>query len=154
MDYPLLDLKATGKRIKELRKARNLKVDDIASFMGFDSPQAVYKWQRGDSLPTVDNLYALSKLFETPVDDILRGKEERDERSSLLFFAIRPSCGRRVCPSGHRTDNEESSRVLFPARIRNIYQRFILRLKSLVYTCSKHGGDTSGRRAERKKIYS
>ena len=85
MEYPVLDAKATGARIRELRKARNLKVSDIARFMGFESDQAVYKWQRGDSLPTIDNLYALSRLFETPVDDILRGSREKDDGPSLLF---------------------------------------------------------------------
>ena len=90
MEYPMLDLKATGSRIKELRKSKNLKVGDVSRFMGFESPQAVYKWQRGESLPTVDNLYALSRLFETPVDNILRGKEERDISSSLpLYCGIR-----------------------------------------------------------------
>ncbi len=92
MFYPILDIKATGERIKELRKARHLKVEDIAEYMGFGSVQAVYKWQRGESLPTVDNLYALSRLFGTTVDEILAGKdepmiEEREEsESSLLPF--------------------------------------------------------------------
>ena len=85
MEYPVLDAKATGARIRELRKARHLRVEEIARFMGFESEQAVYKWQRGDSLPTVDNLYALSRLFETSVDDILRGNREENE-SSLLSF--------------------------------------------------------------------
>lgn len=86
MKYPVLDPKATGARIKELRKAHNLKVEDVARFMGFESEQAVYKWQRGDSLPTVDNLYALSRLFETSVDDILRGSREEDESPLLSFI--------------------------------------------------------------------
>lgn len=86
MEYPVLDAKATGARIKELRKQKHLKVEDVSRFMGFESEQAVYKWQRGDSLPTVDNLYALSRLFETTVDDILRGEREEDE--SPLFFPI------------------------------------------------------------------
>jgi len=85
MEYPVLDARATGERIKELRIARNLKVEDVARFMGFESEQAVYKWQRGDSLPTVDNLYALSRLFRTTVDDILRGDREKDESPSLPF---------------------------------------------------------------------
>ncbi len=46
MEYPVLDTKATGARIRELRKARHLKVEDVARFMGFESEQAVYKWQR------------------------------------------------------------------------------------------------------------
>ena len=86
MDYPVLDTRAIGARIKQLRKARNLTVEDIARFMGFESEQAVYKWQRGDSLPTVDNLYALSRLFDTSVDDILIGDREKDESPSLSVF--------------------------------------------------------------------
>lgn len=86
MEYPVLDTKATGARIRELRKARHLKVEDVARFRGFESEQAVYKWQRGDSLPTVDNLYALSRLFGTSVDNILRGNKERDEDLSLFVF--------------------------------------------------------------------
>ncbi len=85
MDFPVLDAKATGARIKELRVKRHLTVEEIARYMGFESEQAVYKWQRGDSLPTVDNLYALSRLFETTVDDILRGSKEKDESPSLPF---------------------------------------------------------------------
>lgn len=79
MEYPVLDAKATGQRIRELRLQNHLKVEDICSFMGFESEQSVYKWQRGDSLPSVDNLYALSMLFHTTVDDILIG-DEREER--------------------------------------------------------------------------
>lgn len=83
MTYPVLDAKATGARIKELRKIQHLKVEDISQFMGFESPQAVYKWQRGDTLPTVDNLYALSQLFNTSIDDILRGTRGEDDSPSL-----------------------------------------------------------------------
>ena len=79
--YPGIDLRATGERIKQLRKERRLRVTDISDYMNFTEPQAVYKWQRGESLPTIDNLYALSKLFNTPMDNIIRGKEE-DERTS------------------------------------------------------------------------
>ena len=79
--FPVLDAKATGARIKELRIKRHLKVEDVSRFMGFESEQAVYKWQRGDSLPTIDNLYALSVLFETSVDDILMGNKEESASS-------------------------------------------------------------------------
>ena len=83
MTYPIIDAKATGRRIRELRMEHHLKVEDVAEFMGFVSEQAVYKWQRGDSLPTIDNLYALSRLFGTTVDDIIMGNRGEDE-SPLL----------------------------------------------------------------------
>lgn len=54
---------ATGARIKAARKAKGLKVTDISSYMGFESPQAVYKWQRGESLPDLGNMMRLLNLL-------------------------------------------------------------------------------------------
>ncbi len=88
MNYPVLDIKATGERINQLRKDNNLRVTDVAEYMGFESTQAVYKWQRGEGLPTVDNLYALSRLLHTSVDDILIGEKERDDETSLSFLLL------------------------------------------------------------------
>ncbi len=84
MIFAVLDAKKTGARIKELRKENHLTVEEVSLFMGFESVQAVYKWQRGESLPTIDNLYALSQLFRTSVDDILRGDREKDSSSPGL----------------------------------------------------------------------
>lgn len=86
--FPVLDPVATGARIRELRNANRLTVDDVREFLGLESTQAIYKWQRGESLPTIDNLYALSTLFETSVDDILIGSREEDERSSSFSFKL------------------------------------------------------------------
>ena len=44
---------------------------DIASFMGFVEPQAVYKWQQGKALPSLDNMFALSILFQVSMEEIL-----------------------------------------------------------------------------------
>ncbi|MCR5477311.1 MAG: helix-turn-helix domain-containing protein [Lachnospiraceae bacterium] len=89
MDYPVLNTVATGERIRALRRARGLTVAQVAEFMGFSSEQAIYKWQRGDCFPTVDNLYALSRLLGVPMDDIVVGTDhERDESPSLPFFRI------------------------------------------------------------------
>ena len=69
--FPTIDMTATGENIARLRREKGLTVRDIQIYFGFEEPQAVYKWQRGKSLPTVDNLYALSKLLEVPMDEIL-----------------------------------------------------------------------------------
>lgn len=68
-------MQQTGNNIKQLIKGNNLTVAEVAHFMGFAEPQAVYKWLRGASLPTVDNLYALSKLLNTTMEDILVGDD-------------------------------------------------------------------------------
>lgn len=69
--FPVIDLPATGANIRRLRQTKGLSVRDLQQFFGFEEPQAIYKWQRGQSLPTVDNLYALSVLLDVPMNDIL-----------------------------------------------------------------------------------
>ena len=69
--FPTIDLEATGKHIAELRRQRGLSVRDLQDYFGFDAPQAIYKWQSGASLPSVDNLLALSTLLQVPMDAIL-----------------------------------------------------------------------------------
>ena len=39
--------------------------------MGFENPQAVYKWISGRSLPSIDNFLILSKVLHTSIEDIL-----------------------------------------------------------------------------------
>ena len=69
--FPVIDLVATGENILRLRKQRDLSVRDLQRYFGFEEPRAIYKWQKGESLPTVDNLYALGTLFEVPMEQIL-----------------------------------------------------------------------------------
>ena len=51
--FPVIDLPATGANIRRLRQTKGLSVRDLQQFFGFEEPQAIYKWQRGQSLPTV-----------------------------------------------------------------------------------------------------
>lgn len=69
--FPVIDLTATGNNIKKLRVERGLSVRDLQEYFGFEEPRAIYKWQNGQCLPTVDNLYALGHILRVPVDEIL-----------------------------------------------------------------------------------
>lgn len=71
IQFPVIDPVATGANICRLRKARGLTVRDLQHYFGFEEPQAIYKWQRGQSLPSVDNLYALSALLQVPMNEII-----------------------------------------------------------------------------------
>ena len=69
--FPVIDPVATGRNIVRLRTERGMTVRDLQEYFGFEEPQAIYKWQRGKSLPTVDNLYALGRLLGVPMEQIL-----------------------------------------------------------------------------------
>lgn len=60
---PTIDMAATGRNINTLRKAAGMTVHDLQLALGFNTPQAIFKWQRGDNLPTIDNLVVLATIF-------------------------------------------------------------------------------------------
>lgn len=68
---PTIDPVSTGANITKLRKMAGLSVLDLQMIFGFNSPQAIYKWQSGLSLPTIDNLVILAAALQVRVDDIL-----------------------------------------------------------------------------------
>ena len=71
IQFPVIDPVATGANITRLRRERGFTVRDLQQFFGFEEPQAIYKWQRGQSLPSIDNLYALSALLHISMNEIL-----------------------------------------------------------------------------------
>ena len=71
--FPTIDTEATGRRIASLRKQKGFTVSDLRDFLGLTDVRAIYKWQTGQCLPSIDNLYALSILLNTPIDEILIG---------------------------------------------------------------------------------
>ena len=68
---PVIDLTATGQNIKSLRMAAGISVRDLQNILGFTNPQAIYKWQNGDSMPSIDNLVILAAVLGVTVDEIL-----------------------------------------------------------------------------------
>ena len=69
--FPVIDLAGTGRSIELHRRQAGLTVRDLQTYFGFEYPQAIYKWQHGECLPTVDNLLALARLLRVPMEDLL-----------------------------------------------------------------------------------
>ena len=68
---PVIDMTATGRNILRLRRNAGLTVKDMQDIFGFTTPQAIYKWQRGTAIPSVDHLVILAAVFGVTVDEIL-----------------------------------------------------------------------------------
>ena len=71
VSHPMIDLEKTGQNIKSMRVEKGMSVRKLADLMEFDAVQAVYNWQKGKSLPSLENLKILSELFDKPMDEIL-----------------------------------------------------------------------------------
>ena len=68
---PMINMQKTGANIKMLMKLNNIKVIQIQDILGFNTPQAIYKWLRGESMPTIDNMVILATLLNTTIDNII-----------------------------------------------------------------------------------
>lgn len=62
---------ATGQNIKSMVKKQKITVNKMQETFGFNTPQAIYKWFRGDAMPTIDNLVILASILDTTIDNII-----------------------------------------------------------------------------------
>lgn len=69
--FPVINMKLTGWNIERRRLQTGLSVRDVQTYFGFEYPQAIYKWQHGECLPSVDNLLALARLLRVSMEDLL-----------------------------------------------------------------------------------
>ena len=70
-NIPTIDMVRTGNNIARLRMEAGLSVRDLQRILGFATPQAIYKWQQGRALPTLDNLVVLAAVLGVKINDIL-----------------------------------------------------------------------------------
>ena len=68
---PVIDLQATGEKIKQLRILKGLSVHELQVLLNFEYPQAIYLWESGKTFPSMENLIRLSQLFEVDILDIV-----------------------------------------------------------------------------------
>lgn len=92
--FPMINKRETGVNLRRLMDQRGLTVKDVQQYLGFATEQGVYHWLSGRSLPTLDNLYALSHLLQVPMDDIINGTKPI---SSKLLCDGKDAQSQRVC---------------------------------------------------------
>jgi len=73
---PLINKRETGVNLRRIMDRRGVTVKNVAKYLGLSSLQSVYHWLNGLTMPTIDNLYALSELLQVPIDDIVCGNRK------------------------------------------------------------------------------
>ena len=84
MERPHFDMVASGQKMRDIRKLRKISVKQVMEYMGFESTQAIYKWESGKCYPQADNLLALAKLYNVSPMELL--VEENVAFSSCFLF--------------------------------------------------------------------
>ncbi len=75
---PVINMPATGQNITRLRKEAGLSVMELQEKLELASPQAIYRWQRGETIPAIDNLIILADIFGVTIDEIIIWKRNGD----------------------------------------------------------------------------
>lgn len=68
---PTINMIETCKNIKTIMKLNNIKIVQIQQILGFNTPQAIYKWFRGEAMPTLDNMVVLAATLNTTIDNLI-----------------------------------------------------------------------------------
>jgi transcriptional regulator with XRE-family HTH domain len=82
MIIPTIDMIRTGENINRLRQDAGISVRELQEVFGFATPQAIYKWQHGTTLPTIDNLVVLARILGVSMEDILVLEEHQISMSA------------------------------------------------------------------------
>ena len=80
----MLNLEKIGSKITELRKANNMKQNELADKL-YVTHQAVSKWENGKSIPQIEILYDLTQLFNVSIDYLLNDSEIREDDYETLL---------------------------------------------------------------------
>ncbi len=68
---PVLDLAATGAKIKTVMKDKGITARELQIIMDFPYVQTIYNWFAGKNMPTIDNLVVLAKILAVPMDELV-----------------------------------------------------------------------------------
>ena len=81
-NIPTINMVATGKNINKLRKQAGISVKQLQDVLGFNTPQAIYKWISGVSMSTIDNLVILAAVLGVTIDEIIVVDEQGTKASA------------------------------------------------------------------------
>lgn len=98
--FPLINKQETGINLRRIMDKRGVTAKDVQKYLGLGCVQSVYRWIDGINMPTIDNLYALSELFQLPIDSIVRGN--RNLIAPRFMLETTEACDKRLCVYYHK----------------------------------------------------
>lgn len=78
-----IDVVKTGEKIETLIRSAGYTVKDIQGYLGLNCPQSIYRWFKGQILPSVTHLYALSRLLNVHMEELVVMQNVYDERITV-----------------------------------------------------------------------
>ena len=92
-----------GQRIQELRKGLDLSQEELGEKMGI-SRQAISKWEADQTIPDLDKLIALSRLFGLTIGQLLGVEQPLPPLDIAGGLALTPKLPAAAAPAGGNGD--------------------------------------------------
>ena len=88
--FPIINKKETGVNLRRIMDRKGVTAKDVQQYLGLGCVQSIYRWFNGQSMPTIDNLYALSELLGVPIDMLVCGnRKSRELDTHLVAHSVR-----------------------------------------------------------------
>lgn len=91
MEYPVIDMKRTGEKIKSICRENGISAREIREYMNFSSVQSVYDWFRGKNMPSLDNFYALSRFLHVSMEQLICASDQARGDQWIVLFKADPA---------------------------------------------------------------
>ena len=69
-------MEGTGKKLRHIAEKHGYSIKDIQNYLGLACPQAIYRWYKGQAIPTVDHLLSLSCLYHVHMEELVATEQE------------------------------------------------------------------------------
>lgn len=80
--YASLDATMTGKRIQHVISESKYSVKDFQTMLRLSCPQPIYRWMKGQTLPSIDNLYMMHRILGIHMEDMLVASDEVNTKAA------------------------------------------------------------------------
>lgn len=71
INKPVINVAATAAKIKECRIRAGYSVREIQAIFNFSSPEAIYSWEKGKYIPSIDNMIVIADVYGVSIDDFI-----------------------------------------------------------------------------------
>ena len=89
-DVLQINMKATGERLKKLCEENCVTIKRIQEELQIGAYKSIYNWFAGKTLPSLDNMYRLSRLLGVPMEDMIVEVcySIKNKETSLFFLKV------------------------------------------------------------------
>jgi transcriptional regulator with XRE-family HTH domain len=66
-----IDTVASGRKIKAQMATKGMTAEEVTEALGYSDRSTIYRWMRGETMPSYENLVNLTIIFQCKIKDLV-----------------------------------------------------------------------------------